>query len=574
MATTTTTISRSNLVEPDENHDGGALLHSRVSAMRILLGDHSASRYFEFTGIADSATVEAPHNMGANLEFMTFLIYTGSGVTKVWVPDFVDAGWVVGEKVGNEKTIIEITAPGSGGPHTFVVVMVDGNTPQFQMHQKIATILSASSAETVRTWWDDDGRGLVINQAGEVAPTQSLRQKHVSTSFSAVVGIHYLVDTSGGTVTATLPATIEDYDAIQFSDAQKTFNTNNFTIARNGNSIDSAAADLVLSTPGDGALLAGDNAQSNWIRASAGGAGGTGTGEGDINYVTNGSGENDLNDVTATTVTLAAETGSPLVGDQSFKLTSLASLGTVDWALDTIDNFVIDGNIMLELKAYLDDSGVAGTDGDWKIGVYNVTDALYEVETDIVTSDLNIVQGLIFPPVTGKTYVVRVERTVSSPAGDDLVIDRLVLTPDGNGAIPEAGDTTFGLNKKPRYSTTSLTADATATGQVAELDFTVVTTKTYQITYVLSIQVNGAASGVTCQLRDGTTVKRESRIFTQGSPERLQLVVSDIFTPASTTLNLYVSAVSGGSLVEADIGTGAGLASYGILKELNDHEAI
>lgn len=168
-------------------------------------------------------------------------------------------------------------------------------------------------------------------------------------------------------------------------------------------------------------------------------------GESGINYVLNSDAEvSETQDVTATNVTLAAETVAPLVGSQSFELTSQASTGTFDFDLKAIDNFVLDGAIALELKAYLDDQAGAGSDGDWKIGVYNVTDAVYEVEQDLVTGDLNIAQGLLFVPVSGKTYVVRVERTISV-ASDVLVIDRVILTPDGNGAIPIAASGSPGL---------------------------------------------------------------------------------------------------------------------------------
>ena len=272
MATTTTTQSRSLLVEPDENHDGGTLLHSRVSALRILLGDHSASRYFEFTGIADSTTVEAAHNMGANLSNFRVIIYTGSGTTKVLVNDSVDLGYAIAEKAGFEKTILEITTPGSGGPHSFVVVMVDANQAPHAIFQKLVANLGSAPAETVKTWWDDDGRGLVINQTGQIYPTQGLKQVNVSSNFNALPGNHYQVDTSGGPVTATQPATVNLFDKMRFSDANKSFGTNNLTIGRNGNNIDSLAADLVLATDGDWAELSGDTvpATDNWVKDGAG----------------------------------------------------------------------------------------------------------------------------------------------------------------------------------------------------------------------------------------------------------------------------------------------------------------
>lgn len=126
MPTTTTTISRSELVEPDENHDGGTLLHSRVTTMRTLLGDHLASRYEEYTAIADNTVSEHKHNLGVNLNQLSIYIYTGSGtaLTRVQDPLGQALPWAIAEKLGSEQTTLEITTPNGGGPHTFAVVVV------------------------------------------------------------------------------------------------------------------------------------------------------------------------------------------------------------------------------------------------------------------------------------------------------------------------------------------------------------------------------------------------------------------------------------------------------------------
>jgi hypothetical protein len=126
MPTTTTTASRSELVEPDENHDGGTLLHSRVTTLRTVLGDNAASRYKEFTTIADNTITETKHNLGVNLNQLTVVIYTGSGTNLVRVQDPLGAAipWAINEKSGSEKTTIEVTTPNGGGTHTFAVVVL------------------------------------------------------------------------------------------------------------------------------------------------------------------------------------------------------------------------------------------------------------------------------------------------------------------------------------------------------------------------------------------------------------------------------------------------------------------
>jgi hypothetical protein len=74
-------------------------------------------------------------------------------------------------------------------------------------------------------------------------------------NFNAVAGNSYLVDTSAGAITATLPATPALGDALVFFDAKGTFGSNNLTIARNGhNYLDetgtSVADDLILNIDG------------------------------------------------------------------------------------------------------------------------------------------------------------------------------------------------------------------------------------------------------------------------------------------------------------------------------------
>jgi hypothetical protein len=67
-------------------------------------------------------------------------------------------------------------------------------------------------------------------------------------SFSAVAGSRYGVDTTGGAITATLPATPSTGQAIFFADAGGAYATNNLTVAPNGQTIMGTAGDLTVST--------------------------------------------------------------------------------------------------------------------------------------------------------------------------------------------------------------------------------------------------------------------------------------------------------------------------------------
>lgn len=58
------------------------------------------------------------------------------------------------------------------------------------------------------------------------------------------------IDTSGGAITATLPANPAPGDVVRFADARRTWANNNVTVARNGRPINGAALDLILNVSG------------------------------------------------------------------------------------------------------------------------------------------------------------------------------------------------------------------------------------------------------------------------------------------------------------------------------------
>ena len=76
-----------------------------------------------------------------------------------------------------------------------------------------------------------------------------------STSFTATAKYGYFIDTSTTAITATLPASPTIGDFIQFIDYSGTFDTNNLTIARNGNKIQGDATDLTVSVERAGLTL-------------------------------------------------------------------------------------------------------------------------------------------------------------------------------------------------------------------------------------------------------------------------------------------------------------------------------
>jgi hypothetical protein len=70
----------------------------------------------------------------------------------------------------------------------------------------------------------------------------------VATSFNAVAFAGYFVNTSSGGITATLPSSPTVGDSIRFLDVAKTFDTNAFTVSRNGQLLQGDAENLTVNS--------------------------------------------------------------------------------------------------------------------------------------------------------------------------------------------------------------------------------------------------------------------------------------------------------------------------------------
>jgi hypothetical protein len=72
-----------------------------------------------------------------------------------------------------------------------------------------------------------------------------------SANFTAVAGGRYQVDTSGGAVTVTLPASATAMDSIELADAKLSWNSNNVTINRNGLNINNGTSNYTALVQGN-----------------------------------------------------------------------------------------------------------------------------------------------------------------------------------------------------------------------------------------------------------------------------------------------------------------------------------
>ncbi len=86
-----------------------------------------------------------------------------------------------------------------------------------------------------------------------------------TSNYNAAANDRNFVDTSGGAVTATLPASPQVGDTIRFLDISGTFDTNNLTVARNGKKINRATSDLVVATENAGFALVFTGDTDGWL---------------------------------------------------------------------------------------------------------------------------------------------------------------------------------------------------------------------------------------------------------------------------------------------------------------------
>ena len=109
-----------------------------------------------------------------------------------------------------------------------------------------------------------NGTSISLGNSGTISAGTDW-QAGQTANFNAAAGAGYFVDTTSNVITATLPASPTIGDEISFIDVAGTFDTNNFTVGRNGKPIQGAASDLTVSVERAGFTLVFYHDTQGWV---------------------------------------------------------------------------------------------------------------------------------------------------------------------------------------------------------------------------------------------------------------------------------------------------------------------
>lgn len=177
------------------------------------------------------------------LELLKF-IETASAVNEVTITNAATGNAPEISSTGDDTNVdIKITPKGSGN------VVLDG-------------IKFPNADGTTDQVLKTDGAGNL--SFGEVTGGESWQAVKTG-NFNAVASEGYFINTTSTAITATLPGSPSLGDFITFIDYAGTFDTNNLTIARNGNPIQGAASDLTVSVERSAFTLVYVDGTQGWL---------------------------------------------------------------------------------------------------------------------------------------------------------------------------------------------------------------------------------------------------------------------------------------------------------------------
>lgn len=117
-------LGRSKFYHPPLNTTGGVGLYADVEAIIKRVSDDMPSRFAVYSSVANSGVNAYLHGFGVPFDELIFVLYTGTYDTLTRVGNIKAAGYNIQPTSGDVQNSIDITAPSSGGPHTFVLFVM------------------------------------------------------------------------------------------------------------------------------------------------------------------------------------------------------------------------------------------------------------------------------------------------------------------------------------------------------------------------------------------------------------------------------------------------------------------
>jgi hypothetical protein len=203
---------------------------------------------------------------------------TITGNQIVTIPDGIEKTYIINNGTTGAFTVQIKTVSGTGPTFAttdkgFKSVFSDGTNivdvplgvpggsdkqVQFNNNGSFGGITMGTNGQVLKT----DGTTASFGDISGGAAWQAIT---TSTTFTAVAGNGYFINTSSAAITATLPASPTLGNFISFVDYSGTFDTNNFTVARNGKNIQGVAEDLTVAVERAGFTLVFTDNTQGWL---------------------------------------------------------------------------------------------------------------------------------------------------------------------------------------------------------------------------------------------------------------------------------------------------------------------